>query len=224
MKNTTVSFVIICVIGAFLVFGASIDFNRDEDLLGAVWIASLVVFLLYVWFTSVFVMRPDHMIPSFFLGTFQGTYVSGTFVNKRNKYDQTMLQCGGQRGLFGTDIVLLLWPLYRGVIFPTGAITVYVHAKVFTKNTADSPSVPVHIDFALVFGLTPNLSDFFTVFDVLSYECNLAETVPVEYTLELDSSEEEGEGGKKKKGALTAKYNDLRIAQVIIDSGGPALR
>ncbi|MEX1997675.1 MAG: hypothetical protein WEA04_03295 [Candidatus Andersenbacteria bacterium] len=147
----------------------------------AFWIntVALIVVVVYLLLTSVYLIAADKMVVSIFLGTYRATYISGTFAKSEDVKGKLMSKRPmAHRGILGSDIVVLLWPLWRVRIFPTTENVLRVHAsRVYTKDDGEkSPSVPILVDTTVVFQLGPDLGPFIQAFPVLDGPLNLAKT------------------------------------------------
>lgn len=135
-----------------------------------------VVFFVILWiiFTSLYVIPADKMLMSLFIGTYRGVYVPGTYVQSHGG-----LRKDARRGNvpFFRDIVILLWPFWRGVYFPRTNVVLRYHAgQVYTKD-----GIPVVMDSTIVFELDAHLREFIEEFNVLGRGDDLALEEKIDY-------------------------------------------
>jgi len=178
MRNTALSALIVLVIAVVLITVAGIAFATSGVAAGIFWLAILVIWVAYVGLTSFYKIPPDKMLTSFLLGTSQETYVNGRFVQVEKRMSDgrmmTMEEMGGRRGLFNLDVVILLYPIWYGVYFPTTLVKLIIHATtVYLKEHKEadvikSPGVPVRVKVIILFRLTPDLGGFVQTINVLS--------------------------------------------------------
>jgi hypothetical protein len=159
-----------------------------------------VIGAFYLAFTSVYVIPPDKMLVSILFGTYRCTYVSGTYAR-----NVPTLPAGIIRGLFGLDLVILLWPIWRGIYFPTTTVVLRYHAaRIYTKD-----GIPVNMDATIVFQLGPPLADFIETFNVFGHGDDLAREEDIEYL--VDRKPDTGE-------VMSKSYRNPCLAQVILNS------
>lgn len=151
-KESELSLVLVVLIadGIFL-----LAIREKDPLFIPIWWAALVSFLIYVMFTSVHILDTDEMLRSRFLGTLLRTYVTGTYAEIKDRKGKTMGEYPqAEPGLFGLDIVLLLYPFWRGEKWPTLTARLRIHSQdAFAKD-----NVPVSLDTTLLLSLTPDVS------------------------------------------------------------------
>lgn len=134
----------------------------------------LVSFIGWIALTGFFTIDPDEMIQVFLLGSWRCAYINEAFGQVTEspiaarlgaRPPRTMFHCGGRPGLWKLDIVILLYPFYKGVRASTEAMTMHVSvAQTFTKETPTSPSIPVTVDGTLVIRLAPMIAKLAATF------------------------------------------------------------
>lgn len=226
MKDCEMSLLIIIVVFG-LIFGFAAD-HRYEPYIFWPTMCIMAGLLYIVLRSSVFIIRTDRMVASYLLGgTYQATYISGSTATQTDRYGTQMTNIpGSRRGLFGLDFVVLLFPIWRGIILPTGEVIVRVHAtRAYTKDVGSrAPSVPAKIDSTIIFRLKPNVVSFIRAFQVLEaplasgswwklwqwqFRLDLTERCQVKYPIDYDPA---------TKQVVTREYRGMRIAQVILDT------
>jgi len=168
-----------------------------------------VVVVAYVAFTSVYSLDPDSMLLVYSrFSTYHRVYVSGTF-SKRYAEDHAGRMPWHDEpskvapGLFGWDITLLLWPIYRVVKFPATSIKLrYRASDLYTKN-----DVPVLVDSTVRFKPGFDLLRFVDAIDVYGEGYDLSRRLPVSFIVYTD----------KENGApATQEYDGCVLAQILL--------
>jgi hypothetical protein len=208
-RDTAWSLVVSGLVLAFIGVMIRVSMTLNRPLEMSLWLVALGAFIGYLALTSIYIVRADKMVASFFLGDWEGTYISGTFATQRDRLGRTMEQLGGRRGLFGWNLAVLLYPFWRGVILPTGGLTLRVHVtRVYTRDDPPhSPSLPIHADSTINLGLTPHIGPLVLNFHLLSEGIDLTRKCEVHYTLERD---------EKDQTVKTGKYDGRVIEQILL--------
>ncbi|PIT98073.1 MAG: hypothetical protein COT71_02595 [Candidatus Andersenbacteria bacterium CG10_big_fil_rev_8_21_14_0_10_54_11] len=193
------------VAGVALVLGAVslITFLSGSIPVASITAGLLVVWVAYVALTSTWILRSDTMLLSFFISDIRVLYVTGAAWYERDEngvYVYRLAPAEGHplyssRGLFGTNVVLLLYPFLKGVYFPMTVVTLHLHGPtVFTREyltspddeadivqdlRGESPSLPVNVTVTIQFRLSPDLVSFVQAINVLSETHDLAEEVKI---------------------------------------------
>jgi hypothetical protein len=172
-----ISFAVITLIALFLVGMIAVAAALDLLILALFFGLALVMFIAYVSITSVYILDMDVMLIGKLLGTYLCTYLNGTFAKESKDRDGKKMgdYPRARPGLFGFDIVFLLFPIWRGVLVPTSSLVLRVHAsRSFTKD-----KIPLRIDTTVVISLAPDLALLFVRIPLLRDELNLAEPCEV---------------------------------------------
>jgi len=159
-----------------------------------------VLFVIYVLATSVYEIPANKMLASFFISTYQGAYVSGTFEN------QYGLIKDARRGNipFFRDWLFLLWPFWRVRIFPLTNVVLKYHAsRVYSQE-----GIPFRLDGTIVSELDPALARFVSEFDVLSEGTDLTRKEIVRFIYDKEPA----------TGAITYhEYDGSCLAQTVLN-------
>lgn len=189
MRSTYVCLLIVLAILAILITVAITAAQRGQTLNAVGATLTIIGFVLIVAFTSIHVVDADELIPAFFLGTYLETYISGTLAEETDVYGNTMIERRGYLGLFGQDIVLLLWPFWSARLLPATTIRLRAHvAQAYTQDVRGgamaSPRIPIHIDLTMQVAFAPDLAKLFRTFGGLFRQgYNLGKEKIVEYSL-----------------------------------------
>lgn len=158
------------------IFGVLMILSPDDATLLA-GLGLMVQVVVYVGVTSVYIIPADKMLAMFFLESYLGTYLPSRFAESRDENGQQMIDYPmAHRGLWGSSIVIRLWPFWHGVYIPQTSIELKLHAtRVYTKDKGKtSPSLPIQAKASVVVLLAPDLRDFFHTFNVLGKGVDLA--------------------------------------------------
>lgn len=218
MRSTDWGALIVLVVVVALLVLAGLSFNKSDLTPFTMCLATLLAWVIYVGLTSFYRITPDRMLASVFIGTMKETYVNGQFAKVKKEIDGdeiSIAELEGKRGLFGWDIVILLYPLWYGVYFPTTVVKLIIHATtVYLKEYKEgddikSPGVPVRVDTTILFRLTPILDEFVQAINVLSRGVyDLAHETEIRDNL--------WETGDEKNSRYV--YSSPRIAQLVLDT------
>lgn len=206
MRSTDLSVLIVLAVAAILLSIAVIAFAEGSVVSGILWLVALAAWVAYVGLTSFHWIPPDKMLLSFQLGTAKEVYVNGNFPK----------DLGGKLGLFKQDIVILLYPIWYKVYFPTTVVKLVIHTtRVYLKEHRDgdkikSPGVPVRVDVTILFRLKPEgLGNFIQAINVLSRG-----THDLAHDVEIRDNLWEPDGDDNSKYV----YRSSRMAQIVLDS------
>lgn len=156
---------IITVLGSAAIVAASR--GNTPDAIG--WSVAIAAFVVFVLVTSFFEIPTNKMIVSFFVQTYQEAYCSGTFIGDTDITGRTMAERGGCRGLFGSDYLVLLWPIWRGIKFPATTRRLRANASqvyTFENKAQSSPRIPLQADLTVQLAFSPDLEPVFRTFDL----------------------------------------------------------
>ncbi|TSC71945.1 MAG: hypothetical protein G01um101438_831 [Parcubacteria group bacterium Gr01-1014_38] len=141
-----------------------------------VWVATLAIFTAYIPITSLYFIEADEMIAFYLFGTYWNTYVNGTYYELHRTYCESTGK--GKTGVFGLDVVILLWPFWLPLRLPTSTVHILVRiGRVFTKNVPGAPRVRLRADTTILFRLAPDVRRFVQTFRLGRAGQNLAEEV-----------------------------------------------
>lgn len=205
MRSTDWGALVVITVAVFLATASGVSFVSADVSWGVFWLMILGIWVAYVGLTSFYRIPPDKMLATVFIGTMQEVCVNGNFPRER----------GGERGLWGMDVVLLPYPLWYGVFFPTTMVKLIIHATtVYLKECKSgddikSPGVPVRVDVTILLRLAPNLGQFAQAINVLSRgEYDLAHETTIRDNLWKAGDEENDRH----------EYSSPRLAQLVLDS------
>ncbi len=177
--NLTRVLLAVIALAAMVLIGVSIArLPSDSSLWGIVQAGLFLGFcvLIYLGLTSVYIIPTDKMMASIFLGTWRTTYLSGTAADRKDvrgtKFIDYVDDNGNRvahQGLFGSDIVILLYPLWTVRLFPLTENVGIVHvSRVYTKHVPpESPEVPALVDVTITWELSPYLKPLIQTFPVI---------------------------------------------------------
>lgn len=160
----------------------------------------LAVVVIALARTSVYLVGPDDMIASYFLGTYRGTYVNRTSAKKPE-----VTAKGGKSGHVW-DFVFLLYPLWRGIRFPRTTIKLPIRVgRVYTKNTPTLARVRLVADTTITLQLAPNVADLVETVNIWGHGDDLTE---------------EGEFALNDRRGDVYRFHGPRIAYALLSAGG----
>lgn len=170
MRYTEIS--VLLIVAVLMGLGLLCVFTALAGAVAAYWvsISALGLFVVHVLLTSVYVLDADQMLVSIFFGTIDpDAYVSGTYAQQEG------LGRGGQSGLLGTDVVILLWPIFRARIVPTTPLQLRVPvALTYPFDEPGGNRAPTDVYLTLTLYLAPRLAKFVLTFKLLQEGINLA--------------------------------------------------
>ncbi|MEX1111972.1 MAG: hypothetical protein WEC84_00770 [Candidatus Andersenbacteria bacterium] len=175
-------------------------------------LAVFVLVTIYVAATSVWIVPADKYLVSFFLRDYSKVYAPQDYLKQQPRMDWK----GATSGWFGSNVVILLYPLWEGIYFPTTTIVLQYHAaRIYTKD-----GVPIFVSCTLIIQLDPKLDNFVRVFNVFGKGYDLAREERISYRIDRDQETGEIKEAKYDKptpciaGTMLASTQDLLLETI----------